>query len=74
MPTPKRTSLNALQVEYSRQQEHLAKAEALWRERWDSISDPFHKVLDMNSPAFRAEREAVLAPWRSARAALANAR
>jgi hypothetical protein len=67
-------SLKTLQTEFTRQQEILAKAEVSWRERWDFISSPFLKVQDMNSPAFRAEREAVLGPWREARAALDKAR
>lgn len=74
MPTKRRADTSALQAEYAKQQDNLSKHEALWRERWDSISDPFHKVEDMNSPAFRAQREAVLAPWRAARAALSNTR
>lgn len=66
------TSLKALQLNWERQQATLAMHEKLWRERWDSISSPFLRVLDMNSPEFKAEREKVMTPWHEARAALAS--
>lgn len=74
MPSRRNQSLKALQLELERQQTNLNKHEILWRERWDAISSPFLKVQDLNSRTFRAQREAVLGPWRSARAALASAR
>lgn len=59
-----------IEAEWARQQAIMAEAEVAWRERWESISCPFKKVIDLNSPSFKAQRERILAPWREARAAM----
>ena len=66
-------SQKELQEEFERLTKIMQVKSKEWQKRWDSILCPFMKVKDMNSPEFVAEREAVLGPWREAKA-LAKAR